>query len=57
MEAALGGDLLELLMKGPLPENMARLHFQKLMAGIKHMHARGVYHRDLKPEHLLLSEN
>ena len=57
MEPALGGNLLEFLLTGPLPENMARMYFQKLMAGIQHMHGNGVFHRDLKPENILLSEN
>jgi serine/threonine protein kinase len=35
---------------------MARMYFKKLIDGISHMHGRGVYHRDLKFENILLNE-
>jgi serine/threonine protein kinase len=57
MEAEHGSELFDFIAAGPLPENMARMYFQKLMAGIEHMHWHGVYHRDLKLENILLSEN
>ena len=37
----------------PLPQ--ARLLFRGLMAGLAHMHRCGVYHRDIKPDNLLLA--
>jgi serine/threonine protein kinase len=57
MEAALGGGLLSFLMKGRLPENMARMYFKKLMAGISYMHSKSVYHTDLRLDNILLDEN
>jgi serine/threonine protein kinase len=57
MEAALGGGLLNFLMKGRLPENMARMYFKKLMTGISYMHNKSVYHTDLRLDNILLDEN
>ena len=44
-------------MQGRLPENMARMYFIKLIAGIQIMHGNAVYHRDLKPDNIFLNEN
>ena len=53
---ARGGELFSFVALGPLPENMARMYFKKLMNGIEYMHKEGVYHRDLKLENILLNE-
>jgi len=34
LEPALGGDIYDFIKFGRLPENMARMYFKKLMAGI-----------------------
>ncbi len=33
-ELALGGDLLDFVIKGALPEKMARMYFRQLISGI-----------------------
>lgn len=58
--------LLQLAQEGPLlppdapharlSEAAARTHFRELLCALSHMHARGVTHGDLKPDHLLLGE-
>jgi renal tumor antigen len=36
------------------PEHIARTYCQQLLAGLEHCHAQGVFHRDLKPDNLLM---
>ena len=57
MEAALGGELYFLVKLGPLPEKMVRMYFKQLIAGINYIHEEGVYHRDIKLENILFSED
>ncbi|KRX08414.1 Protein kinase-like domain [Pseudocohnilembus persalinus] len=37
--------------------DIARYYFRKLLSGLKYMHEKGLVHRDIKLENLLLSEN
>ncbi|CAJ1811004.1 unnamed protein product [Sphenostylis stenocarpa] len=58
MEFAGGGELFhEVARKGRLAENAARFYFRQLISAVKHCHSRGVFHRDLKLDNLLLDEN
>jgi len=41
---------------GGLPEKMTRRYFKELIEGISYMHKKGVFHRDLKFENILLSD-
>ncbi|XP_019192610.1 PREDICTED: CBL-interacting serine/threonine-protein kinase 24-like [Ipomoea nil] len=55
LEFVTGGELFdEIVHRGRLPEDKARLYFQQLLDAVAHCHSKGVYHRDLKPENLLL---
>ncbi|XP_050682599.1 serine/threonine-protein kinase par-1-like [Leptidea sinapis] len=59
MEAAGGGDLCShvLAARGSargLPEARARALAAQLVSAVRHMHARGVVHRDLKMENIML---
>ncbi|CAK1553109.1 unnamed protein product [Leptosia nina] len=59
MEAAGGGDLCShvLAARGTargLPESRARALAAQLVSAVRHMHARGVVHRDLKMENIML---
>jgi hypothetical protein len=52
-----GGELLAALHeRGSLPEEDARRIFVRLMGAIKHIHARGVVHRDVKLENLVIDD-
>jgi serine/threonine protein kinase len=55
-ELALGGELFNFVLAGALPERVARMYFRQLIAGIEYIHNKGIYHRDLKFENILLSE-
>ncbi|XP_057474481.1 CBL-interacting protein kinase 2-like [Actinidia eriantha] len=57
MEYAKGGELFHKVAKGRLKEDIARKYFQQLICAVDFCHGRGVYHRDLKLENLLLDEN
>lgn len=57
MEYVKGGELFDKVAKGKLKEDVARKYFQQLISAIDFCHSRGVYHRDLKLENLLLDEN
>lgn len=58
MELARGGELFDQIRPDEgMPETAARHYFRQLLSGIQHCHSRGVCHRDVKPENLLLSED
>lgn len=57
MEYAQGGELFSKLVEnkaGAFKEDEARWYTQQLVAGLWHMHSRGVAHRDIKLENLVL---
>jgi serine/threonine protein kinase len=57
MELAPNGEILHYLMAtGPFPVPIARHYFKCLMYGLKYCHDKGVAHRDIKPDNLLLGE-
>ncbi|XP_011688993.1 PREDICTED: MAP/microtubule affinity-regulating kinase 3-like [Wasmannia auropunctata] len=58
-ELATGGDLCTHIKEQPagkLDENTARLYARQLVAALKHMHSKGVVHRDLKMENIVLQD-
>ncbi|KAJ0966437.1 hypothetical protein J5N97_027575 [Dioscorea zingiberensis] len=58
MEHALGGELFSRIWRrGRLPEPAARRYFQQLVSALRFCHARGVSHRDVKPQNLLLDRD
>ncbi|KAG2308991.1 hypothetical protein Bca52824_028739 [Brassica carinata] len=56
MEYVRGGELFDKVAKGRLREGAARRYFQQLISSVSFCHSRGVYHRDLKLENLLLDD-
>lgn len=53
-----GGDLYtKILQQGNLSENRARKYFHQLIRAVDFCHSRGVCHRDLKLENILLHSN
>ncbi|CAH2089905.1 unnamed protein product [Euphydryas editha] len=59
MEAACGGDLCTHVLQARgsargLPEPRARALAAQLVSAVRHMHSRGVVHRDLKMENIML---
>jgi len=55
VEYASAGSLADRCEGRCLPELQARHLFAQLLDGLAYCHAQGVYHRDLKVEHILLS--
>ncbi|KAH0886778.1 LOW QUALITY PROTEIN: hypothetical protein HID58_062874 [Brassica napus] len=56
MEYVRGGELFDKVARGRLREGTARRYFQQLISSVAFCHSRGVYHRDLKLENLLLDD-
>jgi len=55
MEEASGGDLLSTVRKYKrIPEPRAGIWFRQLCDAVEYIHQRGVVHRDLKCENILL---
>ncbi|XP_008678940.1 CBL-interacting protein kinase 9 isoform X1 [Zea mays] len=53
-----GGELFDKIVNsGRLGEDESRIYFHQLINAIDYCHSRGVYHRDLKPQNLLLDSN
>ncbi|KAK8942954.1 CBL-interacting protein kinase 23 [Platanthera zijinensis] len=58
LEFVTGGELFDKIAgQGRLKEDEARKYFQQLINAVDYCHSRGVYHRDLKLENLLLDAN
>lgn len=57
LEYAKGGELFNKVAKGRFKEDIARWIFQQLISALDCSHRRGVYHRDLKLENLLIDED
>lgn len=57
-----GGDLFEVLRQSqvsgqPFREDEARYWFRQIMEGISHLHSRGICHRDLSPENIMIDHD
>lgn len=57
MEHVSGGDLKDLILaRGPLAEREISRIGAEVAAGLAHAHERGIVHRDVKPQNILLDE-
>jgi p70 ribosomal S6 kinase len=58
LKYARGGSLSDrLLYGGAMSERSARKHFIRLLAAVAHIHAQGLVHGDIRPQHVLLNEH
>lgn len=56
MEYCSGGDLIDLLEEKSLSEEETKKIIKKALAAIKHLHEKGIAHRDLKLENFLFAD-
>jgi serine/threonine-protein kinase len=57
MELFPGGTLADLIDAGPLPLEQVSFFLGNIAAALDYAHGKGVIHRDLKPQNVLLDEN
>ncbi|XP_058818022.1 ovarian-specific serine/threonine-protein kinase Lok isoform X2 [Topomyia yanbarensis] len=58
LEYMKGGELLgRILSKKGLSEKTAKLYFLQICHAVKYLHAKGITHRDLKPDNILLRDS
>ncbi|KAF8138465.1 RIM15, signal transduction response regulator [Boletus edulis] len=58
MEYLNGGDCAALIKSlGSLPEEWTRQYIAEVVLGLEYLHERGVVHRDLKPDNLLIDQH
>ncbi|PWN51516.1 hypothetical protein IE53DRAFT_47622 [Violaceomyces palustris] len=57
MEYLPGGDCASLCkVLGGLPEEWVRQYIAEVVVGLEHLHTKGVVHRDMKPDNLLIDQ-
>ncbi|CAI2365107.1 unnamed protein product [Moneuplotes crassus] len=58
LELARGGELFDFIsISGAFDEDICRYYFLQLLDGIEHLHNKGISHRDLKTENILLDKH
>jgi len=57
LELADGGNLLDMVLRRACQEHETALMMRSVLLAIAHCHDRGVLHRDMKPENLLISKD
>lgn len=57
MEYVRGGELYSKVVNGKIKEDVARMYFQQLISAVDFCHSRGISHRDLKLENVLLDQD
>lgn len=54
MEYCGGGTLYDYMDGNPLPESLVRYYFSEIVQGVSYCHSKGIAHRDLKLDNILL---
>ena len=57
MEYISGGSLNQMLKRRPLSETKAKTMFAQVVEGVAYLHSVPIFHRDLKSQNILLTEN